>query len=112
MTEESYTNLKKLVVKGIVILAASVICGIGLNSFAEWYKKPQQAYFWGDLNEDHVFDLVIEQQNGHKVPMYGVKKEDSIDDQIIYLSASEMMQRNSSSIIKIDYETIEARLNK
>jgi len=83
------------------------VVGIGTAQLAKYAFSPKQAIIQkADLNQDGIPDLVMEKVNGTKVPMYGVKE----GDEIIYVSASEMMKRNPDSII--NYETIESKLNE
>lgn len=60
------------------------------------------AYLCPDLNNDGIPDLIIQEANGHKTPMYS-----ALGDTIMFLSAKEMKQLNS----KVDYDGIEAKLN-
>ncbi|MEK6886812.1 MAG: hypothetical protein AABW88_03190 [Nanoarchaeota archaeon] len=75
-----------------------------------WALLPKQAYTLtlqaDDLNQDRIPDLVIEQGQAHKVPMYGIRDGKNIR----YVSASEMMKRNPNSMI--NYKTIESKLNE
>ncbi len=88
-------------------LGIGVFAGmLGGGFAANCTRTPQQANVGADLNLDGVPDLVIEQRQGHKVPMYGVK----IGDDITYLSASKIVERNPNSVI--DYDGIESRLNR
>ncbi len=88
-------------------LLGAIITTPGVTILDKWNFAPKQAYVQQeDLNQDGVPDLVIEQQNGHLVPMYGAEEE----GKTIYISASAIMGRNPDSIT--DYKTIESRLNK
>jgi hypothetical protein len=83
------------------------VFGIGTAHLANWARAPKQAYVQeADLNQDGIPDLVIEQGQEHKVPMYGIREGENIR----YISASEMMERNPDSVI--NYKTIEAKLNE
>ncbi len=83
------------------------VFGIGAAYLAEYYFSPKEAIIQeADLNQDGIPDLVIEKVNGHKVPMYGIRERENIR----YISASEMMEKNPDSII--NYKTIDSKLNK
>lgn len=70
-----------------------------------YQKSPKRAYFANeDFNKDGYTDLIVENFNGDKIPLYR-----SPTDSSVYLRASEMPQ---DSIVKIDYESIEKKLNE
>jgi hypothetical protein len=88
------------------VIGAGVF-GIGTAHLGGWALSPKQAYVHeADLNQDGVPDLIIEQGQGFKVPMYGIREGENVR----YISASEMMERNPDSII--NYKTIESKLNE
>lgn len=95
---------------------ATGLIGFAIGAFvfgnlAKWALSPKQAYVQkADLNQDGVPDLIIEQRQGHKVPMYGIRKEGNKEGNIMYVSALEMLKKNPKSII--NYEKIEEELNK
>lgn len=96
-----YLDLKNMM-KGFAIAG---LFGIGTAYFADSVMTPKKVYVPEvvDLNQDGIQDLVIEQGQGHKIPMYGIGGGE-------YVSASEMIERNPESTI--DFKTIEAKLNE
>ena len=65
----------------------------------------KQGYVIPDLNKDGKDDMFLEQENGHKLPLYAhVKNDGSIE----YLSGKEMKKIDPTT----DYNTIEDILNK
>lgn len=90
------------------VVLAMLISGAITASIIDWARTPKQVYVQTeDFNQDGVPDLVIKQQQGHKIPMYGLKEEGG---PIRYISGSEMIRRNPDSIV--NYPAIESRLNK
>ncbi|MDI6737636.1 MAG: hypothetical protein QME12_03910 [Nanoarchaeota archaeon] len=69
---------------------------------------PKAAYSVPDLNQDSIDDFVIERNDSHKYPLFGIRE----GDKLIYLPASEMEERQKDAVIKVDYERIEDLLNK
>ena len=92
----------------VIVLAVGAIVGSTFyirNEIIE-QSRPKNAYCsQPDLNHDGIRDMMIELQEGHKIPLYGIETSG-----VIYVSADEMMRRNPNSII--DYETIEEQLNE
>ena len=83
------------------VLGAIMAFGVAEATFA-----PTQAIVREDLNQDGIYDLVIEEADGTKVPMYGIRE----GKRMMYFSASEMMKRDPNSVI--NYKTIESKLNE
>lgn len=97
-------ELNKYII-GCVIGAG--IFGFGTAFYALHCLAPRQVIVQQkDFNQDGVADLVVEQNRGYKVPMYGIREGDSIR----YIGGDEMTKRNPDSII--DYKKIESELNK
>jgi len=93
----------------IGLVGCFAIGGLIFGNLAKWALSPKQAYVQkadSDLNQDGVPDLIIEQREGYKVPMYGLREGENI----MYVSASEMLKKNPNSVI--NYEKIERELNK
>lgn len=67
--------------------------------------KPSYIRLSQDLNNDEVKDLVITQNSGNKVPMYGIQNKNGM----IYVSQERMKNLFPKST---DYKGIEAKLNK
>lgn len=62
-----------------LIAVVSFFC-LGLGSLVglelgKWAYSPKQAYVMFDPNRDGVTDLTIEQKNGDKITLYGLKKD-------------------------------------
>lgn len=97
-------NIGSYITAGIIGFAVGQA---GANTVGIPARAPKEVLMQvGDLNNDGTNDLVIMQQRGHKVPMYGVRE----DTGVRYLSAKEMRKLNPNS--KVDYESIESRLNE
>ena len=96
------------VVLGLVGLGAMV--GIIASGFYDVYrlgqKSVQSAALLEDLNKDGTLDFVTTLYNGKKVPLFGVMEGENI----VFYSASEMLERDPESII--NYDNIESLLNQ
>jgi len=89
--------------------------GVGIAAYREHNERiknssefaPRTTYSaCMDLNGDGTPDMIAEQGNGHKVPLYGMREGQAI----IYVSAAEITRRRPG--IHPDYRGIENALNK
>lgn len=89
-------------------LMVASLSGLGIAHLGSWALSPAKVVQTQDLNQDGIQDLIVEQGQGHKVPMYGVREGTNV----VYLAAKEMEKRQKDSVVKIDYASIEAKLNE
>ncbi|MDP3698415.1 MAG: hypothetical protein Q8R47_02410 [Nanoarchaeota archaeon] len=69
-------------------------------------NKPAEIVpLYKDLNHDGIPDAYVKLQNGHKVPMYGMRNGSG--NSIRYVTAEEMKKRGNID----DYDALEYRLN-
>lgn len=91
---------------GSMALGAVTVAGLYASKYT-WNTAPVEiVQLDEDLNKDGIDDAYFLQQDGHKVPMYGMRLNGNI---IIYKSA-EGMKRMRNDII--DYQSIEDKLNE
>ena len=92
------------------LMAGLVLCGFSAHTICNSHLTPKTIEMVQDLNKDGVEDIVLENNNGDKIPMYGIKE----GDKTIYVSASELMRRYSSNknLIQSNLNSIESKLNK
>lgn len=95
----------------LLIALTGGIIWLGFELHQEKKRDPlsplEAAMPYEDLNKDGVSDLVIQQSDGHLVPMYGTMRNGIFAK---YLSGSEMQAMNPKD--KTDYEGIERQLNE
>ncbi|MBR9683781.1 hypothetical protein GOV03_04550 [Candidatus Woesearchaeota archaeon] len=92
---------------GICFGAATI--GLGLTYIGGTLAEPKHSYAAGDLNQDGIPDMVIEQVSGYKTPMYGVP----VGKGILYVTASEIKKRSTNfEHPKFDYQGMEEFLNE
>lgn len=111
---ENIENINKRQVEGMKKsfrkkgLAAALMIAAATGIYISQYNPgnaPQEFIpLQKDLNHDNVPDAYILQQDGHKVPMYGVREN---GDTILYKNAEYMKRQNDI----IDYKSIEDQLN-
>ena len=87
-------------------LIVAAVSGIYISQYHPWNKPKTFILLQNDLNRDQVPDAYILQENGRKVPLFGVRQN---NETIAYRSA-EYMKGISDNII--DYQSIEDKLNE
>lgn len=104
-----------VVIGSVVVTTSAMIAGPLLRERQEANKKRQieeimakSTYSVSDLNQDGISDVVIERNDGHKYPLFGLQE----GDKLIYVPASEMEQRQKDAVVKVDYDRIEDLLNQ
>jgi hypothetical protein len=101
-------KLDKRVISIMGALGLTALIVSGTTVIAKRYFSPKQVIEQPkvDFNCDGIQDILVEQGNGNRIPMYGYNE----GNVTIYVTASEMKKRNPST--KFDYESIEIDQNE
>jgi len=97
--------IKDILIGGFVLGGTLLLCNY-ISSSRIRDIVISKSYVDEDFNKDGIADLVVEKENGYKLPLFGF-----IDgSDIVYVSAHKMKKRFPNAVT--DYALIEKNLNK